>query len=273
MFDRSLLKTNAKNSLSRFYGMALVALIIVGAIVGGASSIIGSITTAATMGNVAFEALSNPNISEQETEALVTNAYFITYGVLMAVSLVLCFFVAYPLQIGQNRFYLNAREIPCDLGDLFFSFKNNYMKNSWTMFTMSLYTFLWSLLFIIPGYIKMFEYSMIPYLLAENPNMSRKRAFELSRAMTKGYKGNLFVLGLSFIGWYLLGLLAALITCGVGAISVYFLYPYVYATFAEAYTFLKARALENGLATAEDFPGFSAAIPEAAPAAETAIAE
>ena len=273
MFDRSLLKTNAKQSLSRYYGMALVALIIVVGIIGVATSIVASVTTAATMGSVAAEAFSNPNMSEQETESLIMNAYFITYGILMVVTIALCIFVAYPMQIGHNRFYLNARENPNNLGDLFVAFKNGYWKNVWTMFTMMLYVFLWSLLFIIPGYIKMFEYSMIPYLLAENPNMSRKRAFELSRAMTKGYKGNLFVLGLSFIGWYLLGLLAALITCGVGAISVYFLYPYVYATFAEAYTFLKARALENGLATAEDFPGFSAAIPEAAPAAETAIAE
>ena len=273
MFDRSLLKANAKQSLSRFYGMSLVALLIVYGILYTATSIITSITTFAAMGGLFAETMSASSMSEEELTALTMNAYFIIYGVVLASSLLLCFFGGFHFQIGQNRFYLNARENPYNLGDLFFAFKNNYWKNAWTMFTMYLYIFLWSLLFLIPGYIKMFEYSMIPYLLAENPNMSRKRAFELSKAMTKGYKGDLFILGLSFIGWYLLGILATLLTCGVGAIGIYFLYPYIYATFAEAYTFLKARALENGLAAAEDFPGFSAALPTAPAAEAPAITE
>lgn len=92
---------------------------------------------------------------------------------------------------------------------------------------------------------------MVPYLLAENPNMSHKRAFKLSKAMTKGHKWDLFVLDLSFIGWYILGFLC----CCIGT---FFLAPYVQATKAEAYTFLKARALENGDATADEFPGFAA---------------
>lgn len=247
--------------------MSLVALIIFYAIISGAITIVATITSVATMSGLAVEAFSNPYMSEQDTESMVMRVYFITYGIILVATLLLYFFGIGHLQIGQSRFYLNARENPCNLGDLFIAFKHGYWKNAWTMFTMYLYTFLWSLLFIIPGYIKMFEYSMIPYLLAENPNMSRKRAFELSKAMTKGYKGKLFVLGLSFIGWYLLGLLVTLITCGAGSIGIYFLYPYVYATFAEAYTFLKARVLESGEATAEDFPGFASAVPAAAPAA------
>lgn len=271
MFDRSLLKANAKKSLSRYYGMSLVAYLIVNGIIGVASYVIVFITLFATMGGFAAQSISNPNMSEQEMNALMMSTYWITYGVLLVVVFLILFFGGYHLQIGHNRFYLNARENPDNLGDLFAAFKKGYWKNAWTMLTMSLYIILWSLLFIIPGYIKMYEYSMIPYLLAENPNMSRKRAFELSKAMTKGYKGDLFILGLSFIGWYLLCYLATILTCGIGAISVYFLFPYVYATFAEAYTFLKARAIEGGIATAEDFPGFSAALP--APAATAAIAE
>lgn len=118
------------------------------------------------------------------------------------------------------------------------------------MFLTDLFTALWSLLFIIPGIVKSLAWSQVPYLLAENPGMSGKRARELSDQMTMGHKWDLFVLGLSFIGWNLLGALA----CGVG---VLFVAPYVQATYAEAYAFLRAQALEKGLALPGEFPGLA----------------
>lgn len=81
---------------------------------------------------------------------------------------------------------------------------------------------------MIPAIVKSLEYSMIPYLLAEHPEMSTEQAFAASKYLTDGHKGHLFVLELSFIGWILLGMLC----CGIGVI---FVMPYILASEAEAY--------------------------------------
>jgi len=99
-------------------------------------------------------------------------------------------------------------------------------------FFMQIKLMLWTLLFIIPGIIKALEYSMIPYILAERPDISSEEAFRLSKELTDYQKTELFVLELSFFGWYFLGLLL----CGIGII---FVYPYYYATMAELYFKLK----------------------------------
>jgi uncharacterized membrane protein len=80
---------------------------------------------------------------------------------------------------------------------------------------------------------------MVPYILADNPNIGSKRAIELSRNMTMGHKWDMFVLDLSFIGWYLLGLLAL----GVG---ILFVMPYENATNAELYLVLRNNATTSG---------------------------
>ena len=87
---------------------------------------------------------------------------------------------------------------------------------------------------VVPGVIKAYEYSMIPYLLAENPNLSASEAFSLSKQMTTGQKADLFVLDLSFLGWIILGALC----CGIGLL---FVQPYPEATKAEVYLILKQK--------------------------------
>lgn len=99
-------------------------------------------------------------------------------------------------------------------------------------FLVGLFTFLWSLLFVIPGIIKAYSYSMSLYILAENKGKKALECINESKAMTNGHKMDLFVLGLSFIGW---GLLCA-ITLGIACIWVV---PYVNATMANAYNSLK----------------------------------
>ena len=97
---------------------------------------------------------------------------------------------------------------------------------------MSLFTYLWALLFFIPGIVKALSYSMAPYILAENKGKSALECINESKEMTKGHKMELFVLGLSFIGW---GLLCG-ITFGIAAIWVA---PYMQATMANVYNSLK----------------------------------
>ncbi|MBE7092757.1 MAG: DUF975 family protein [Clostridiales bacterium] len=99
-------------------------------------------------------------------------------------------------------------------------------------FLVGLFTFLWSLLFVIPGIIKGISYSMSMFVLAENKGKAALECIEASKKMTEGHKMDLFVLELSFIGWALL----VAITFGLAAIWVV---PYMQATFTNAYLSLK----------------------------------
>jgi len=77
--------------------------------------------------------------------------------------------------------------------------KERYMDVLKAMLYRGVMNFLWYLLFIIPGIVKNYAYMMVPYILADNPNIGYKRALELSEKMTYGHKFNIFVLRLSFI--------------------------------------------------------------------------
>ena len=109
-----------------------------------------------------------------------------------------------------------------------------------TMFLKNLFTTLWTLLLVVPGIVKHYEYLMIPYILAENPGMDRKEAFKISKRMMDGQKMDTFILDLSFIGWAFL----SAITCGI--VGIFYANPYREATFAELYAFNKAKAYEEG---------------------------
>ena len=115
-------------------------------------------------------------------------------------------------------------DVFCGFDDFWSAFK--------VTFLVAIYTFLWSLLLIIPGIIKAISYSMSTYILAENKGKPALECIRESMAMTDGHKMDLFVLGLSFIGWILLGL----ITLGIALIWVI---PYMQTTFANAYKSLK----------------------------------
>ena len=96
-----------------------------------------------------------------------------------------------------------------------------------------LFTFLWSLLLIVPGIIKAVSYSMSFYVLADNPGMTSQEAIKESMRITKGHKLDLVVLSLSFLPWFLLGM----VTLGIAYIYVV---PYVSTTMANYYKELKA---------------------------------
>ena len=141
-------------------------------------------------------------------------------------------FIGNVIVVGKNGYFIKNHNDNPELSEIFNGFKGNYLNVVKIMFLMDLKTLLWLFLFIVPGLIKAYEYSMIPYLLAENPNLSTSEAFSLSKQMTTGQKMDLFVLDLSFIGWGFLGL----ICCGIGLL---FVQPYPEATKAEVYLILK----------------------------------
>ena len=159
-------------------------------------------------------------------------------------------FVAGPITVGKNRYFMEHRGFGSRFERLFWAFRSGrYMNVVKIMFWREVKIFLWSLLFIIPGIIKAYEYCMVPYILAENPQISSKRAFELSKQMTKGEKWKIFVLGLSFYGWILLGLLC----CCVGQ---FFVMPYIEATYAELYQVMREKAHGLGFSDYSELPGF-----------------
>ena len=141
-------------------------------------------------------------------------------------------FIGNIIVVGKNGYFIKNHNENPELSEIFKGFKGNYLNVVKIMFLMDLKTLLWLFLFIVPGIIKPYEYSMIPYLLAENPNLSTSQVFSLSKQMTTGQKMDLFVLDLSFLGWIILGALC----CGIGLL---FVQPYPEATKAEVYLILK----------------------------------
>lgn len=171
---------------------------------------------------------------------------FIALGVLVLVLVVMFIafafriFLGYPLEVGGRCYFKQAAQEDINMNYLTFSFsKGRYWNIVKTMLVKGIYIFLWTLLLIIPGIIKSYAYRMVPYILADNPNIEYNRAIELSNQMTNGQKFDMFVLDLSFIGWYLLGFLAFFV-------GVFFVMPYENATKAELYLTLKENAMTQG---------------------------
>lgn len=105
-------------------------------------------------------------------------------------------------------------------------------KALWLNILISIFTFLWTCLLIIPGIIKKYAYSMAFYILADNPELTAREALRKSKEIMNGHKWDLFVLQLSFFWWYLL----SGITFGIAAIYVT---PYISATTANFYNSIK----------------------------------
>ncbi|MGE5423447.1 MAG: DUF975 family protein [Ignavibacteriales bacterium] len=173
---------------------------------------------------------------------------FIIIAVCVGVLIFFAFriFVGYPLEVGGRKYFIEAEQLRYDMNYLGYIFnKERYLDVVKSMFWRAFINFLWYLLLIIPGIIASYAYRMVPYILADNPNIGYKRALELSTQMTNGHKWGTFVLDLSFIGWMLLGILALLI-------GVLFVFPYINATNAELYLILRQNALDNGLCSREE---------------------
>lgn len=152
-----------------------------------------------------------------------------------------------PLNVGLAYSFTElSRGTELKVNKLFYGFK--FFGKSIAMGILTnIFVFLWSLLFIVPGIIKLFAYKMAPYILADNPDMTGLDSISESKNLMDEHKVELFLLHLSFIGWYIgplaiyiIGLLTngiALIIIGVIALSLagLFVSPYLYAAEAEFY--------------------------------------
>lgn len=159
--------------------------------------------------------------------------FIIIFLIIMSVVILLDVFICNPIEVGCKRFYVRNLNESTQVGNVGFAFDNHYKNITKTMFFRDLYTILWTLLFIIPGIVKSYEYQMIPYLLAENPQMSREQAFAESKRMMSGQKWRAFVLDLSFIGWNILSAIT------LGILGIFYVQPYMDATHAALYEALR----------------------------------
>lgn len=162
----------------------------------------------------------------------------ITVGVMLCIGALIAFLftflVADPLIVGGKRYFIKAVEGENPkagvMADVFRG--KHWLNIAVIMFLRNLYNALWYLT-IVGGVIKTYEYRMIPYILADNPNIHRKEAFELSKKMMKGNKWKMFILDISFFGWYILSVLT------FGLLSVLYVNPYNASTIAQLYETLK----------------------------------
>ena len=161
--------------------------------------------------------------------------------VVILIVLVAKVFVGNLLKMGGYRFFILNQTAQPGIGTLLDGFRSgHYVNIVLAMFLRDLFTALWSLLLVVPGIVKHYEYLMVPYIIAENPAMDYKEAFQISKQMMDGEKMEAFIMDLSFLGWYLL----SAVTCGL--LAIFYVNPYVQASFAEMYTFNKQKAYQDG---------------------------
>lgn len=164
---------------------------------------------------------------------IVLLVIIIVVVIVMIIVIPLEVFIVNPLEVGIKRFFVQNLRENANVKEICYAFDHSYMNCVKTLFFRDLFVFLWSLLFIIPGIIKAYEYRMIPYILGDTPGLSREEAFAISSHMMQGNKWNAFVLDLSFLGWYILNGMT------LGILGIFYVNPYVNQTNAALYQKLK----------------------------------
>jgi uncharacterized membrane protein len=151
-----------------------------------------------------------------------------TYGVGSVVAILL----TGPFALSLTIVALNiVRGENVKLEQLFDGFKN-FRAAFLLRLLNTIFVFLWSLLLIVPGIVKLYAYKMSFYILCDNPGIEVNEARKQSVKMMNGHKLRLFCLDFSFIGWILLCILT-------GGILYFWVAPYIEATHAEFYEDLK----------------------------------
>ncbi len=203
----------ARTSLSNRWGGAVVMTLLFGAIMGAISN--------------SYREITFP------TEATVNIVCIGLLLQLLSIPLQFSFIVAFIDNIRDGKEY--------KVGQLFTGY-NDFTRVFGTLFLKGVYIFLWTLLFIIPGFIKSYSYILTEYILRDYPELKFNGAIERSMAMMKGHKFDLFYLHLTFIGWALL----CCLTLGIGFL---WLSPYMNA--AQAHFYEERKAEFEGQATVQ----------------------
>lgn len=149
---------------------------------------------------------------------------FTIIGSLLLIGAIEFGYCAYLITVTRNK--------DSDFGKLLSGF-NRFGDVCITGILKWLFTGLWSLLFVIPGIVKSYSYAMTMYIMQDHPELSGNDAITKSRQMMDGHKFDLFILDLSFIGWYLLGALT------FGILIIFYVEPYRQVTRTNFYEQLR----------------------------------
>ena len=207
----------AREALRGRWGTAVIAGII--------ASILGGTQSGGTvsLNSSSTETLHSMGLSE---EAILSIA--VSLLVMACIAALVALFVGSVVEVGYSRFHLNLVDgQEASIGQLF-SYFPHWKTTVIASLLRGIYTFLWTLLFIIPGIVASYSYAMTPYILADDPDMTASEAISASKTMMEGNRWRLFCLELSFIGWSLLSAL----TLGIGHL---WLNPYSHAARAAFY--------------------------------------
>lgn len=234
MWNRKELKANAKVSLKANYWVALVASLILLFLGGGLTSY-GTGANAGKNANAELAQEGLAGLTSTPMEYIVA-ILAVALGIVLIAGIIGALngaFISNPLIVGAQKVFINCKDNTAQFGDIGFAFKNSYLNVVKISFLKNLFIWLWTLLFVIPGIIKSYEYRMIDYILAEHPDMDRKEVFALSKEMMTGNKWKAFVMDLSFLGWHFLGAIT------LGIVEIFYAAPYNYLADAELYLALK----------------------------------
>ena len=177
-----------------------------------------------TPSSVLRQRARNTLVSVFSSEWIYSVLVVLVYSLIMGVSAsgvaaIVVFVISGAISVGFCKYFLERSRGNIEFGNVgvcLDGFRGDLAPNIVTGLLVYLYTLLWTLLFIIPGIIKSYAYSMAYYIRCDNPNMTATQAIQESQRLMKGNKFRLFCLQLSFIGWYIVGLLCL----GVGVLWV-----------------------------------------------------
>lgn len=260
MLDRKQLKYSARAHLRRAHWWVVLVVLLAFVMGGSIGSGLGGGLPAPNLETElehSVDAVAPPEETWENPEELVAGLklafdtivdgikdaplFFAMITVLALLSgMALVIFVCNLITVGVHRWLARywLGETP-SVASLFDPWRD-YRRVMPAMALRSVYLFLWGLL-IVPGVIKSYAYSMVPYLIGEYPELTPRQALALSQQMTYGHKWHLFVLDLSFFGWLLLSALTG------GIVGILYVYPYIGVTHAGVYHKLKEQALHSGL--------------------------
>ena len=234
----------ARRALSGRWGSAvlttLVASILGADIMMTNGSSVSSITNSAT--NTINNGSGDTSYSGILSVMSITSLTYILGAVMAIVSvLIIAGLVQYVIgsfvSLGLIQYNLDLIDGRDAEFSQIFSQAPMFGKAFWLRLRMSIFTFLWTLLLIIPGIIKSYAYSMSGFILTENPEMTAKEAMQVSEKMMVGNKWRLFCLQISFIGWQLL----CVLSLGIGFL---WLTPYMNAATAAFYDEISREPLD-----------------------------
>lgn len=242
MFNRIILKMKGKMAFKANYWNCVLAALLLSIITGSGAA-------------AGFSSSFN-SYSEGYQDGLSANFDGFSLGLGLVAAVIVLFFVAIallisiflinPFIVGINNFFVqNRRDHTTKINAVERGFKPNWLNVVKVQFVTNVIIFLFTCLLIIPGIIKSYEYRLVPYILAENPNIDSSKARLISKKLMYGSKWSTFVLDLSFIGWFILGGL----TCGL--LNLFYVMPYAEATYAELYIALAHPKESEGVGVAD----------------------